>query len=364
MSFQYFNKLNYSLANEDTGFEVAIAPRNMNHLLSVAGSGGRVLPIAANGAQKITCVDLSAEQLYLTEMRFAAAKILEHEDFLGLLGYTTKAGNEMSRTNRKKVFKNLDLSTEAKNFLEKAYGSIDWNGLIYEGKWEKSFAKLAKINSKITGKSGAEVFECTTLEEQQTYMKENFPQKKWKLVLLALGNAGIFNALLYKGHFPKKNIPYSHVNYYKQAFDHLFRHTLARENFFLQVMFFGRIKHPEGNPVECDEKLFADVQKNLQQTDIEYVQGNIVEVAERQTAKIDFLSLSDVPSYFSGQTEKNFLHRASSGLAKDSLTIVRSYLRMPWRPKTSGFEMCADQFQGALDCEKTQMYITDVYRKI
>jgi len=71
-----------------------------------------------------------------------------------------------------------------------------------------------------------------------------------------------------------------------------------------------------------------------------------------------------VPSYFSGDTEKNFLQRVKKGLAKDSLTIVRSYLRVPWRPRTSGFEMCADHYEEALAAEKTQMYITDVYRKL
>ncbi len=364
MSFQYFNKLNYSLANEDTGFEVNIAPKNMNHLLSVAGSGGRVLPIVANGAQKVTCVDLSAEQLYLTELRFAAAKILDHEDFLGLLGYETEDGQQMSAAKRKKIFKTIQLSGDAKSFLEKAYDSISWNGLVYEGKWEKSFAKISGVNRRVTGKAGAGVFECTSLEEQQSYMQEEFPQNKWKLVLLTMGNAGLFNALLYKGHFPKKNIPFSHVDYYKSAFNRLFDNTLARENFFLQIMFFGKIKYPEGNPIECNPEVYAKVQTNLKGADVSYVQGNIVEIAEKQEDKIDFLSLSDVPSYFSGETEKNFLQRARKGLAKDSLTIVRSYLRIPWRPHTSGFEMCADQFQDAIDAEKTQMYITDVYRNI
>jgi len=232
MSFEYFNKLNYSLANEDTGFEVAIAPKNMNHLLSVAGSGGRVLPIAANGAQKITCVDLSVEQLYLTEMRFEAAKKLDHEDYLGLLGYETVAGKAMSKTKRKKVFSLLELSSEAKDFLNKAYSSIDWGGLIYEGKWERSFAKLSVLNKKVTGRAGAGIFDCKTLAEQREYMHSRFPKTKWKAILLTVGNAGLFNALLYKGHFPKKNVPFSHVEYYKNAFNHLFENTLETSSMY------------------------------------------------------------------------------------------------------------------------------------
>jgi len=67
-------------------------------------------------------------------------------------------------------------------------------------------------------------------------------------VLAILGNAAVFNALLYKGHFPKKNIPGSILSFYDDAFTRLFSQGPARENFFLQMVFFGELKYAEGNP--------------------------------------------------------------------------------------------------------------------
>ena len=88
MSFEYFSKkLNYTLANEDTATELAILPRGLKHVVAVAGSGGRVLPLFAQNPQHVSCVDLSLEQLMLTELRIAAAQVLQHSEFLSFFGY-------------------------------------------------------------------------------------------------------------------------------------------------------------------------------------------------------------------------------------------------------------------------------------
>ncbi|NBW81737.1 DUF3419 family protein, partial [bacterium] len=76
MSSAYFNTLNYSLANEDTALELGILPEQRRHVLSVAGSGARVLPLFAKSPQRLTCVDLSQEQLFLTELRIESARVL------------------------------------------------------------------------------------------------------------------------------------------------------------------------------------------------------------------------------------------------------------------------------------------------
>lgn len=87
MSEQFFSGLNYTLANEDSGFEMSILRPKLGHVLSVAGSGARVLPLFASMPKQVSCVDLSKEQLLLTELRIESCKTLTFEDYLSFWGY-------------------------------------------------------------------------------------------------------------------------------------------------------------------------------------------------------------------------------------------------------------------------------------
>ena len=87
MSEQYFSSLNYSLANEDASVETGVLPYGSSQVLSIAGSGGRVIPLASKQPKKIICVDVCKVQLHLTEMRFSALRNLNFDEYLKLLGY-------------------------------------------------------------------------------------------------------------------------------------------------------------------------------------------------------------------------------------------------------------------------------------
>ena len=145
MSFSYFNKLNYSLANEDTTFEYQMMLPNLGHIVSVAGSGGRVIPILASQPKKLTCVDLSVEQLYLTEFRIEACRQLEYDDYIKLLGY-----EKIDSSERRKIFGKLKLTDKTKHFIESVFSELQFESLLYTGKWEKTFSKLSRMNRFFT----------------------------------------------------------------------------------------------------------------------------------------------------------------------------------------------------------------------
>src|SRR6185312_13405629 len=113
MSLSYFNRLNYTLANEDTSLELGLLPEGVPHLMSVAGSGGRVLPLLAKFPKKVTCVDLSLEQLYLTELRFESLRALDHAEFLAFWGYPPSASEPHER---RKLFQRIQLRPDSKEF--------------------------------------------------------------------------------------------------------------------------------------------------------------------------------------------------------------------------------------------------------
>ncbi|OFZ52663.1 MAG: hypothetical protein A2428_16850 [Bdellovibrionales bacterium RIFOXYC1_FULL_54_43] len=361
MSSKYFNKLNYTLANEDTALELELLPEDVGHLFSVAGSGGRILPLLAKRPRLVTCVDLADEQLYLAEMRFASARELSHSEFLAFWGYPPAPA---SRKDRRELFHRLGLSEPAKKFLEELFKEKNWDGILYEGKWERTFAKLSEVNRRITGAKGAGLFSALTDAEHFDYLEKRFPRKTWLLVLFILGNATIFNALLYKGHFPKKNLKDSFFDFYVEAFDRLFEQGPARRNFFLQLAFFGKVIFSEGCPIECDPKVFELAKGALQNTEIRYCRGDILAEAQKVSRPIDFFSISDVPSYFSGETERLYLQKVAPTLNPGALVVIRHYLHVTENTDKGGFEDVTSRFDDAIDREKLQVYQVEILRRL
>lgn len=360
MSNQYFSKLNYTLANEDTTLELEILPERVQHLLSVAGSGGRVLPLLAKKPSHVTCVDVASEQLYLTEMRFESLRDLSHEDFLAFWGYPPRVATAQER---KSLFEKLKLSTPAREYLSQYFSSRNWESILYDGKWEQTFAKLSQLNRLATGTRGAGLFHALQEKEYFEYLEKKFPKRAWLLVLAISGNATLFNALLYKGHFPKKNIPESFIEFYRDAFDRLFKQGLARKNFFLQLCFFGKIIFSEGCPIECDPEVFAQAKEGIQNAKVQYARGDLIETIQRSQIPCDFVSLSDVPSYFSGEREQNFMDVIAENVSVGGFVVLRNYLHIPEKLNTSKFETVTAQYQSWIDREKVQMYKIDIFKR-
>ncbi|NRA45583.1 MAG: DUF3419 family protein [Oligoflexales bacterium] len=69
----YFSKLNYTVANEDSRLEYQmVRSLKPDRVLSVCGSGGRSLPLAAHTQKTLVCCDLAQEQLLLAKHRKAS----------------------------------------------------------------------------------------------------------------------------------------------------------------------------------------------------------------------------------------------------------------------------------------------------
>ncbi|NBO37605.1 DUF3419 family protein [bacterium] len=361
MSSAYFNTLNYTLANEDTTLEMNILPERAQHVVSVAGSGGRVLPLFAKNPQQVTCVDLSLEQLYLSELRIEAARVLPRQDFLCFFGYPPL---KISPELRKNIFNQLNLSAECRVFFERVYVEAGWNSILYRGCWERTFAKIAKLCRSLLGDDALRMFEARNFNEHLLFVTRDFSSVRWNLLVFLIGNSTFFNALLYKGHFPQKNLPGSHRRYYKEAFNRIFATGVPRENFFLQLTLLGEILFEEGNPIECQPGIYEQVQAGIRQAKINYQQANVLDfVSQGSGQSIDFVSLSDVPSYFDDATSRDFLERMGPGLAAGGIVVARFYLRViNWMTQDT-FERISHQYDRLIEREKTQMYYIDVFKK-
>lgn len=359
MSKKYFQGLNYTLGNEDSTLEIEICKKiKPQSIFSICGSGGRSLPLAGSECQLLTLSDLSQEQLWLAELRDHTYKNLDHESFLKFWGYFPYRDDDNCEF-RKKAFYSFTLRDEVRHFFDRVFIELDFASVLYLGKWERTFQVLSSINRILLGRDYDRILRFDNLADQLSYYQSGFPLLKWRSVIFLLGNKSMFNALLYKGDFIEKNSPLSHFEYYFQAFHRLFTTDLAKKSFFLQLCFYGKIRSSEGVPVEALAEGFSRVNQN--KCRIDYVNQDFVTYLNSGKDKYDFLSLSDVPAYFKGDLERDYLQKIKPSLNSGALIVVRHYLRHA-HADTSGFVDVSSEYKTLIEQEKVQMYEVSVYK--
>lgn len=353
---KYFKQLNYTIGDEDASFEMHALSKNAKHVLAIADCGSRLVPLLTKTPKKLTCVDISSYQLAIAELRLMLLEKCDAETYCAFLGYN----EQMSAVERKQIFDRLPLTQETSDVLRKILSSVHWNGLVYFGKFERMLITLSRIVKLIAGKRALRIFDCKTLEEQRRYYREEFPHRRWKIVLLLLGNSTALNSLLYKGEFPKKNLPQSYLDIYKNIFEQLLTKDLARNSFFLQMIFLGRIKYKEGLPVECDPEVFGAAKEALSSCEISFLKSDIFEAAAKHN-DVDFLSFSDVPSFLPDDVAHNCLQAIKPSLANEAIVVVRGHVRLV-HPNIQGFRDISHANIAFAKRESTQLWTINTYQ--
>lgn len=357
MAQKYFQSLNYSLGNEDTRFEVELLKRMpRKNLFSIAGCGSRALPLLESGPHRLALLDVSSPQIFLSRLRLETIRQLDHEDFLIFWGFPPHSHFNY-RAKRRVLFFEMDLANEIRDFFFKIFNEIEWESILYLGGWERTFKTLSQVVKVVLGKERFRLFEFDSIADQRNYYESKFPINKWKSIIFLLGNKSVFNALLYKGDFIKKNVSESHYDYYYNAFERLMTTQVANESFFMHLCFFGEIIHPFGNTIEAEKNNFVSCKEAIAQgSQVDFIQNDLFSALEQFSAnEFDFISLSDVPSYFSGDIERNFLQKLRPKLASEAIVVLRYYLREAQVDET-GFVDITPQFSDLITKERVQMY--------
>lgn len=364
MATEYFSDLNYSLANEDTLIEYQLLPQNANRVFSIAGSGARCIPLIAKNPKVIDIIDMSEAQLYLVELRLQAIRTLNYEEYLYFIGYRGAIQDgHTSDSNRFSLFERLDLSVKCKEYwLQRKNG---WNdrGFIFLGRWESHFQKLGSLFRDYLKCDFSPIFEAQTLKEQQNLYKKVWPTLRWKSFMRIAASEYVFNKFLYKGHFSgqkdkrtEKRTPYEFLI---EEFERIFKSQLVRKNYFMQVLFLGKIAYEEGLPLEAQRAIFEEVKKS--KTQINYHVGNLLDLLP--TSPFDFVSLSDTISYLDAQQANQILHKMHPETAAKSKMVIRSFLKAPTAIDSSGWTQEHEREKEAHRLDGTGVYNFHIYTK-
>ncbi|MFP5520069.1 MAG: DUF3419 family protein [Bdellovibrionia bacterium] len=360
----YFTDLNYSLSNEDTFIEYRLLSDNVERVFSIAGSGARCLPLIARNPKHLDVVDMSAAQNYLVELRWRAVQALSYEEYLFFMGYrgaiqdgNTKEGNRLV------LFEKLSLSSEAHQYWLKHLPAWEPKGFILLGKWESHFQKLGKLFREYLQCDFSKVFEAQTLNEQRELYEKHWPHLRWKSFIRVAASEYVFNKFLYKGHFSgqedrrtDQRPPYQFI---MEEFERVFRTQLVRKNYFMQVLFLGKVQYEEGLPLEAQRHIFEAVKQS--QTQLHFHVGNLLEILPQQA--YNFVSLSDTISYLDEAHANSILQRMHPQTPKDSTVVIRSFLKAPTAIDSQKWHQRIVEEQEAYKADGTGVYNFHIFSK-
>lgn len=341
------------MANEDTTLEFELAKKiNAKKILTVGGSGSRALPFLALDCDELTIVDVSSDQLLFIELKLATIKYLSFSD---TLLFWTDENDDI----RNQVYLKLktNLSEKLQQFFQFQLANNPHIPPLYWGKWEKTFATFAKLTKLFFSQEIREGLFCSS--NPYEFYQENIKGWKWNLLLKIIGNKSMFNSLLYKGSFIKKNSSLSYFDYYYQAFDRLFALDVKRSH-FLQLCLCGKVLYPEALPIEFTAEIFNKI-KSSKVVPI-YEQGSIFE--RKEATLYDFVSLSDVPSYLSGEVEKKYIKILAKNIANSGVIVNRFYLRTTEGTDVQNFSDVTGDYNQLISNELVQMYQVQILQKL
>jgi len=203
-------------------------------VLSIASAGDNSFSLLSKNPEIVVAVDINPVQLNLVELKKAAFKGLNHEDFLAFLGFKTS-------TNRKQLFEKVSehLSEDLKLFWSGRLEEIE-GGIIYAGKFEKYFNLFrTKILRLIhTKKRIDRLFEEKTAEEQIKFFNNRWNNLRWRLLFkiffskFVMGRFGRDPAFLKEVEVPVSEFIIG------QAKTHL-SSVYAQDNYFLHFIMKG-----------------------------------------------------------------------------------------------------------------------------
>ncbi len=359
MKEEYFQGLNYSLANEDTWIEYDLAPENAHSYFCVCGSGSRVIPLLAKNPKELHISDLSGAQLKLFRLRFNAIKKLNYEEYLFLLGYKPiHAGSD-----RISLINKLELADEDMTYWNHFEYLWKDQGFIYLGKWENHFMGLGRLYQKLILKNLLPIFDTRDLNEQGSRLNQYWNKKLFNLYTKIVLNPWVANKLLYKGHFAgskdKRTNPLSAADYVAHEFNDLFVNTWVKANYFLQLIFLNKVQFDEAFPAECSQDLFFKIKNSS--TQIYYHQEDLLKLLKQNPH--NFYSLSDTFSYMSDKEVSSFLSGLPQDVPVGAQIVIRTFMRKPHfqivSPWVTDVEL--NKILAKADC--TRMYEFSILKK-
>ncbi|UCD06163.1 MAG: DUF3419 family protein [candidate division WOR-3 bacterium] len=291
----FLETLNYTSSNEDGESEIrALNLGRDDTVLCITGSGARSLDLLTKRVAKIVSIDFNPCQNFLLELKMSAIGELDYDGLLEFLGICRS-------TVRLRDYKRLreSLSTEARGFWDANLHVIE-QGVIYQGRWEKYFGKLAYFLKFVCPDRINRIFTCRDIDEQAELWQEMRADFKWrKFLQFSTSNFAWKYLFRDPGFYAFLEKGFSVYKYLDTHFTAFFNNCRAADSPFATLLFFGRYEPDRCLPLHLRRQHFETIKKQIPRVHIvtQALQEHIATYSESRGP--NKYSLSDVASYTS-----------------------------------------------------------------
>jgi S-adenosylmethionine-diacylglycerol 3-amino-3-carboxypropyl transferase len=290
------NKIYYSSVNEDSTSEFqALEIKSDDRVLCITGSGARPLDLLVKSLGELVSIDCNPVQNFLLELKLAALKYFEYNEFLSFLGITDGMDRQAAYYKIR-----YTLSTEARQYWDRQEWDIH-QGIFYRGSWEKYFRLLGLYLKSARGRVLSQLFSCTTIEEQQQLWNTEWNNRAWRTFLRSVSIRFVWKYFLRDpGFYLYVPDEYSIYRYLLERLNQASRYILFKVSPFARILFNGKLSENGALPPHLQRQHYASIQSQTDRVIIKTVP--LDSIADGGKAGIfNAFSLSDLSSYTSVQ---------------------------------------------------------------
>ena len=309
---------------EDPATDIeALNIKKNDTVLAITSGGCNVLEFLLYDPKEIQSVDINPAQSYLLELKVAAIKALDFEQFAAFAGMT-------NAHNRKVLFNSIKhlLSKEALHFWNDQQKILS-GGFLMNGKYERFIRLAGKFILLLQGRKRVlGLFEDKSLIAQQEYFDKIWDTNRFKYMFKILFNKRVLAKRgLVADYFTfddgSKSFAESFYNRSKKAF----RDLPIKGNYFLSLYLLGRFINTEEVPAYLKKENFDLLKSRVYR--IKIITGEAQKLINSLTGNyFDCFALSNICELMSEQETHN-LFTSVARTAKDGARIIFRNLMIP-----------------------------------
>ncbi|MCP4138436.1 MAG: DUF3419 family protein, partial [bacterium] len=264
--------------------------------------------------------DANRVQNFLLELKIAAIKELDYEDYIAFLGLVD--AEPAFRTGIYYRLK-IHLSDEAARWFKRNMRKIR-KGILYAGRWEQYFSFSAIPMKLWRGRKIRQLFSFNDPGKQKEFVNKRWNTRTWRFFLILSFNKFFFRWIFGDpGFYSQVKGFFSPGRYIHQRLHEYMENHLAVESFMLALIFKGKLFSSAHYPPYLMEKNFELLKERVHRVSI-YTQTLDELLDSVHGSFCNKFSLSDVSSFLTTESYGSLFGRLAE--KKDRRFCIRDFL--------------------------------------
>lgn len=313
----FYTRLSYSFGNEDWETEKsALQIQPDSSVLCVTASGDRPLNLLSTECKQIVTIDANPIQNALFDLKKAALKHFDYDDYIAFLGLTPM---EQRWQHYDKLKDNLSPQSQA---LWQEHHTKVKNGVLFSGAVEKLGKTSATVANFFRRKKIEQLLSFDDLDEQIAFVEKEFDTKGWEILFNVVHT---FRRFLQDPGLYEYVDPSLHVGKFLHSrISRYLKHSLAKESALLNLLLTGAPHLDHLPPYLCEERSPL-IKQRLDRISFETI--DLLSYLEQAPENhFDRFSMSDVASYIPKQAFNNMIKNLVRVAKPGSRFCIRQFL--------------------------------------